>query len=347
MPATNRAWLLILVCIAAIAAPPLTVLVTGDLCRSPAPTPGLDPAAVQEVAPGVYFRRAPTPSQEGLPFWEHPGFGGSNNVWVVFADYVVVIDANFPREAAEVIRAIRRTTDKPIRYVLDTHHHNDHCWGNGVFAREGASIVAQTNCARWLRDRGSREFENDLRSNGPAVRGHMAGETVLKPPDVVFDTRLVLDDGVQRVEFLFFGPAHTEGDAVAYLPGPGILCTGDACVNGPYEWMGECDSASWIRALKCMEQLHVRVVCPGHGSLGGKELLEQQEGFFVELRRQVQHGIDAGLDRDGIIKSINIPRYKEWTGVDAGTREDDINHVYEELKPRVAPRAPAECPRPR
>jgi glyoxylase-like metal-dependent hydrolase (beta-lactamase superfamily II) len=163
---------------------------------------------------------------------------------------------------------------------------------------------------------------------------------VLKLPDVIFDSKLVLDDGTQRVEFLYFGPAHTGGDAVAYLPGPGILCTGDACVNGPYEWMGECDSASWIRALESMQQLEVHRVCPGHGSLGGKELLEQQRGFFTELRRQVQQGIDAGRNLDGIIEHIDIPRYKEWTGVAACTREDDIKYVYEELRKPVGPQGP-------
>src|SRR6266436_6047940 len=67
-------------------------------------------------------------------------FGGSNNIWVVFEDYVVVIDANFPKEAGDVIKAIKKTTNKPIRYVFDTHHHGDHSYGNAVFSAAGASI---------------------------------------------------------------------------------------------------------------------------------------------------------------------------------------------------------------
>src|SRR5262249_53849952 len=84
---------------------------------------------VKEVAPGVFFRYSSIiPLDDGkIPF------GGSNNIWVVFEDYVVVIDANFPKEAGDVIAAIKKTTDKPIRYVLDTHHHGDHAYGNAVF----------------------------------------------------------------------------------------------------------------------------------------------------------------------------------------------------------------------
>ena len=112
----------------------------------------------------------------------------------------------------------------------------------------------------------------------------------LKVPNVIFDDKLVLDDGKQRVEFLFMGHAHTAGDAVAYLPRHKILCTGDACVNGAYNFMGHSDSASWIRALEKMQQLDVKLVCPGHGPLAGKDLLETQKRYFVELRREVTQG---------------------------------------------------------
>ena len=223
-------------------------------------------------------------------------FGGSNNIWVVFEDYVVVIDANFPKEAGDVIAAVKKTTDKPIRYVLDTHHHGDHAYGNAVFAKAGASIVAQANCARLLRINGPKEFAEA--GKGPTGRKDVA-DSKLKVPNVVFDDKLVLDDGKQRVEFLFLGHAHTAGDAFAYLPKHKILCTGDACVNGAFNFMGHSDSASWIRVLERMQQLDVKIVCPGHGPLAGKDLLEKQKRYFVELRQQVQAGHRRRQDRRG------------------------------------------------
>jgi phosphoglycerate dehydrogenase-like enzyme/glyoxylase-like metal-dependent hydrolase (beta-lactamase superfamily II) len=281
---------------------------------------------VKEVAPGVYFRySAISPSNPAI-------FGGSNNIWVVFEDYVAVIDANFPKEAGDVIKAIKKTTDKPIRYVFDTHHHGDHSYGNAVFAKEGASVVAQTNCARLLRVDGPREFK--LAGQGQGGRKDIAAST-LKAPDVSFDQTLVLDDGKQRIEFRFFGHAHTSGDACAYLPRQKILCTGDACVNGAYNFMGHSDSASWIRALEKMQQLEVKMVCPGHGPIAGRDLLEKQRRYFVELRRQVKKGIDAGQDVEDIIKAVDMPWYKEWTTVPPAG--DNVKHVYGELTGLIMP----------
>src|SRR5262249_40663769 len=78
---------------------------------------------VREVAPGVFFRYSAISATD-----QTVAFGGSNNIWIVFDDYVAVIDANFPKEAGDVIEAIKKTTNKPIRYVLDTHHHGDHAY---------------------------------------------------------------------------------------------------------------------------------------------------------------------------------------------------------------------------
>jgi cyclase len=286
---------------------------------------------VKEVAPGVFFRySAISPTNPSI-------FGGSNNIWVVFKDYVVVIDANFPKEAGDVLAAVRRTTKKPVRYVLDTHHHGDHAYGNAVWVKAGASIVAQANCARLLRVNGPKEFAEAGR--GPAGRKDVA-RSKLEVPTLVFDDKLVLDDGKQRVEFRFFGHAHTPGDAVAYLPKHKVLCTGDACVNGAYNFMGHSDSASWVRALERMQGLDVELVCPGHGPVAGKDLLERQKRYFVEMRRAVKKGIDEGQEVDDVIKRFKPAWYKEWTGVDPSP--DNVRHVYGELTGRVAPADLAE-----
>src|SRR5947208_9833006 len=93
---------------------------------------------VREVAPGVFFRYSSISATDPkIPF------GGCNNIWIVCEDYVVVFDANFPKEAGDVIAAIRKTTTKPVRYVIDSHHHGDHAYGNAVWAKEGATVVAQ------------------------------------------------------------------------------------------------------------------------------------------------------------------------------------------------------------
>jgi cyclase len=87
---------------------------------------------VQQLAPDVYFYEGDI------------GKGHCNNGWVIFEDYVLVIDANFPSGAREVIARIRELTKKPIRFAFDTHHHGDHAYGNQVWVDQGATAVAHT-----------------------------------------------------------------------------------------------------------------------------------------------------------------------------------------------------------
>jgi cyclase len=306
----------------------LTMLCIGTgAARAADDLPAMKFNEVKEVAPGVFFRySAIGPEGSAIPF------GGSNNIWIVFQDYVVVIDANFPKEAGDVIEAIKKTTDKPIRYVLDTHHHGDHAYGNAVFGAAGATIVAQLNCAKLLRTTGPNDFKEA--GSGPTGRKDVA-ESTLKVPSIVFDEKMVFDDGSQRVEFVFFGHAHTSGDALAYLPKHKILCTGDACVNGAYNFMGHSDSSSWISVLERAKQLDVERVLPGHGPIAGRDLLERQQRYFFELRRQVQAGINDGKSLEDIRKSIDMPWYKEWTTVSPSPA--NVEHVYNELTGRMMP----------
>jgi cyclase len=315
----TRSYLLVLACLlaAAGAAP-----ADGDLSK-------MKFEEVREVAPGVFFRYSSiSASDPKIPF------GGCNNIWIVMQDYVVVYDANFPKEAGDVIAAIRKTTDKPIRYVLDSHHHGDHAYGNAVFAKAGASILSSSGTARWLREKGAKEFADAGR--GPQGRKDIR-DSFLKVPDLVFDEKLVLDDGKQRIELFFLGHAHTAGDSFLYLPRHKILCSGDACVNGAFNYTGHGDTASWIRVMERAQQLDVKLILPGHGLPAGKELLAKQKRYFVELRQQVQKGIDAGKDLAEIRRSIDMPWYKEWTGVEAKSRKENVEHVYGELTGRVPP----------
>ena len=305
----------------------LVVLATTD---RPADTPA-KPAVpemkfndVKEIAAGVFFRYSSISATDpSVPF------GGSNNVWIVFKDYVVVIDANFPKEAGDVLADLRKTTDKPIRYVLDTHHHGDHAYGNCVWAKEGAKIVAHKSAARLLRTAGPKQWQEaakdrkDLRENE------------LKPADIDFDDTYVLDDGTQRVEFRHFGHSHTPGDAVAYLPKHKILCTGDACVNGAFNFMGHSNSSSWVKCLERMKDLDLDLICPGHGKVATKDLLDRQRRYFVDLRAAVRKGVDAKKSAEEITAELDLPWYKEWTGKAAKENKDNVKHVYDELTGKV------------
>lgn len=302
----------------------LAALVTSSSLAGAADvTSDLKPNEVREIAPGVFFRYS---SASGSI---KAAASGPNNVWIIFDDYVAVVGGSTRLDAPNVIAAIRRTSDKPIRYVLNTCHHADQVSGNDLFAKEGASIVAQTRCARPLRNKRS----HSPRANGETAGPNGSGESRGKEATVIFNEKLVLDDGNQRVELLHLGHGYTIGDAVAYLPRQKILCTGDACPNGLSGDASDSDTAAWIRTLEAMQELDIKIICPARGTPAGKDLLEKQRRYLVELRSQVQKGIDGGQNGADLAQEIDLPWYKEWTT--QSPAEQHIRHVYDELTCRT------------
>ncbi|HEY1191420.1 MAG TPA: MBL fold metallo-hydrolase, partial [Gemmata sp.] len=293
----------------------------------PLPVPEIKFNEVKEIAPGVFFRYSSiSANDKTIPF------GGSNHTWIVFKDYVVVIDANFPKEAADVIADIKKTTNKPIKYVLDTHHHGDHAYGNAVWAKEGAKIIASKNAARLLKTSGPKQWEEAAKDRKD-VKG-----SELKQADISFDDKYELKDDTQHVIFMHFGHMHTSGDASAYLPKHKILCTGDACVNGAFNYMGHSNSQSWIKCLDAMDKLEIDLICPGHGKPSRKDLIVNEKRYFTELRAAVQKGIDAKKTPEEITKGLDLAWYKEWTGVgvvETDMNKDNVKHVYNELMGKI------------
>ena len=237
---------------------------------------------VQKVAPDVYFH-------EG-----DPRRGHSNNGWVVLDDYVLVIDGNYPSGATIVLPKVKETTDKPVRFTFDTHHHGDHAYGNKIWADAGATLVASTGMLEEMKKVETGAFggppgrwENSAKSR-PDVAA-----SKLKPPSVLFSKELFFEDGGHRVELRWFGIAHTRGDAMAWLPREKILFTGDACVNGPQNNVLDGNIAEWIKTLELLKQLGAEKVCPGHGPMGGPEIIVDQQRYFIELQKAVKALVEA------------------------------------------------------
>ena len=111
---------------------------------------------------------------------------------------------------------------------------------------------------------------------------------------------MIFDDGQQRVDLIHFGIAHPHGDAFAWLPKEGILFSGDACVNGPYNYMGDGHTGQWIQTLESVRALEPKIVCPGHGLIGGPEILDHQIEYIRSLRNEVRALVQTGKDLDAV-----------------------------------------------
>src|SRR5512147_2931889 len=108
------------------------------------------PPLVREVAPGVFYREA-EPEKRII----------ANTGWIVFRDYVIVVDANFPWGARAILNDLRQTTSKPIRFVFNTHYHADHSFGNSVFVDAGATIVCSEECVAESKERNTPSWASD------------------------------------------------------------------------------------------------------------------------------------------------------------------------------------------
>jgi phosphoglycerate dehydrogenase-like enzyme/glyoxylase-like metal-dependent hydrolase (beta-lactamase superfamily II) len=284
--------------------------------------PASSPDDFVRLAEGVYFRHG-----------DLDGHGHCNNGAVVFQDFILAIDGNFPSGAAACLADIRKLSEKPVRFVFDTHHHGDHAYGNPVWLANGALPVAHENVlaemrryepGRWREAAASREDVKELARGEPL------------PPIVTFPERMVIDDGSRRVELLHFGTAHTRGDGFAYLPREKILFTGDVVVNGPYNYMGDGNTESWLEVLDALSELDVEIIAPGHGPCGGRGLIADQRAYIATLRAEVAAGMALGKGLEDLQRTIVVPEgLKRYVGT---MYRDQIAKIFSEMHGLEMPR---------
>jgi glyoxylase-like metal-dependent hydrolase (beta-lactamase superfamily II) len=294
----------------------------------------------QEVAPGVWFHEGDIARK-----------GHCNNGWVIFEDYLLVIDANFPSGALEVMPRIKATSDKPVRFALDTHHHGDHAYGNQVWFENGATIVAHQGVLEEMR-----KYEPALFGGAPgrwedeAKKREDVAKSRLRAPSILFPKEMVFADATHRVELHWFGVAHTHGDGFAWLPKERVLFTGDACVNGPYNYMGDGHTGDWVKTLEAARALNPAFICPGHGLMGGVEVLDNQIAYLKALRAAVTRLFKEGksaAEAKASVETIkaSLQKQENISNYLGGMLASQVEKVWTELggKPfesASAPRVP-------
>ena len=296
----------------------LTVLMAGVYAVAASQSQKADLEKPLKVAEGVWFQQS-----------HNIGKFGSNVAWIEFSDYVVVLDTAFPLGAEEALRNIRATTNnKPVRYAVLSHYHGDHALGTGVFAKEGTTVVAHENARK---DYLAKNVEGYLKT---AERDPVYAKYKPVPPNLTFTDKFILDDGTRRAEIHYFGHAHTTGCIFIFLPKEKIVYTGDACVNGPFNYMGDSDTASWIEVLGRVQTLEPDTVMPAHGKVSKRDLLQTQKQYFIELRAAVGAAIRDGKTLEEAKSSVDVPMWREWTG-EKKMNAENISHVYRELKKKA------------
>jgi glyoxylase-like metal-dependent hydrolase (beta-lactamase superfamily II) len=267
----------------------------------------------QKIADGVWF----------LPGDASKGY--SNNIVIEMRDYLILIDANYPGRARELVAEISQLSPKPVRFVFDTHAHRDHSYGNIVWTEAGATTFAYQGVADEM-DRYEPERWRDTAKERDDVRS--LNLTDAPRPQLLFrQSPFILKDATREVRFYFLGWAHTRGDGFVWLPKERILCTGDAAVNGPRNKLRDANIMNWPLVLAkalAFEPLHV---LPGHGDAGGPEILTGQQAFLLDLYATVKKQVESGKSLEQIDPALP-ERDRNWIPRDLS---DDVAIAYAEI----------------
>lgn len=258
---------------------------------------------VRELAPHVYAY-----IQGGGP--------GANNVsvsnaaFIVGDDGILLIDAlAVPIHAKAMVAAIRKVTDKPFKYLINTHHHADHVGGN-QFIPDRPEIISHPYCRE----------EVVKMVAGPALWPKRDGwadgtepRTIL-PATTTIDGKMTYYVGKNVVEILPMLPAHTYGDLVAYLPEHKILIAGDIGFFYVAPFCQNAHPSNWISICDRIATMDVDRILPGHGPLGGKAHLAEMADYLRLLRTESRKRHDAKLTAGQAAADITLGKFDNWIG---------------------------------
>jgi len=277
-------------------------------------TPGTE---IVELEAGVYARL-----HEGL----------TNAGIIIGDDSVLVIDSlRVPSFARDLIQDVKTITEKPIGFVIDTHSHWDHSWGNEEFPE--ATIIGHKNCyAEMIDIEWNEEWRKKVvSSNDPwSKEGNLVNIT---PPNMTFETSMQLYFGGRELDLKYFGRAHTSGDIYIHLPKEKIVFTGDVAQDGGVPYLGDCYPADWPETDNQLASLPIERFMSGHGPIGDHKALVGAKDFIHTLVDSVKHAIADGQDSLQASKYVinqMSPKYGDWRSFDR--IGENLPSVYDKLK---------------
>lgn len=187
----------------------------------------------------------------------------SNAGFVVTGEGVVVVDAlGTPALGRALVRAIRKVTAEPIRRVIVTHYHADHFYGLEALQGAGAEVWARFEGRAYLEgEEGKRRLEQRRRELAPWVDA----TTRLVPADRWLSADERFELGGVSFDLVHLGPAHAPDDLMVFLPGEGVVFSGDVIFGGRIPFVGEADSKRWLSAIDRLLERRAKLLVPGHG----------------------------------------------------------------------------------
>jgi cyclase len=276
--------------------------------------PGVSPGTVDTVAAiGTASTLAPARRRtldgdmaelaDGVFAYVQPDGGWClNNAGLVTdgGDALLVDTAATVARTRRLREAVLARTGKPPRYLVNTHHHGDHTYGNIVFGHE--SVVVGHDLTRV-----------EMIAAGLGMQelfpGVDWGDVTLVPPTLTYCDQLTIHVGELRVELHHTEPAHTTNDTVVWVPQRSVLFTGDIVMNKatPFCLMGSV--AGSIRSIAALRRFGAATVVTGHGAVGGVEIFDIAEAYLRWVQRLAAEGVAAGVSPLELARSTDLGEF--------------------------------------
>lgn len=283
---------------------------------------------------------------DGLYAYLQPnGTWGWSNAGLVTAEGAsLLVDTLFDeRLTRDMLDAMAPVTEcRPIGQAMNTHGNGDHWFGNALLP-DGIPIVASRAALEEMRAAGPELVhllfnELDLGPEFDAFaartmrRFDFAGVTPRLPTEA-FEGGRDLRVGDRDVRLLELGPAHTAGDAIAWVPDARVVFTGDILfVDGtPIMWEGPV--SNWLRACERILELDARVIVPGHGPVTDAGGVRDVQRYLAYVRDEARTRFDAGMDPDAAADDIDLSDFRDWG--DAERIAVNVFTLYREFDPSL------------
>jgi cyclase len=255
--------------------------------------PPVRPAAIQKVKDQLYMITG----------------GGGNVAVYVTSEGVILVDDMYERNYEEVMAQVRTVTDKPVRYVLNTHQHDDHAGSNARMMAASAEIVSHRNA----------------RANMVALK--QSGQA-----RITFADQIEVHLGGKTVRALHFGRGHTNGDAIIYFPELKTIHTGDIFLTRPalpfMDFAQGGSAIEWTQVLDETAKLDFDTIIPGHGPLSDRAGLAKWRADFVKMRDRIQRMVRQGQSKEAVSKIL----VSEFQWPDGGLAIQQVDALMAELK---------------
>jgi glyoxylase-like metal-dependent hydrolase (beta-lactamase superfamily II) len=337
------------------------ILVGATLAATSAAQPA--PYRVRELAPGVH-----AVVRQMVP----RGISDSNVLIIVNEHDVVVVDANiFPASAREMIAEVRKLTSKPVRFVVNTHWHSDHHYGNQAYreAFPGVDFIQHANTRTALIERDAPSLEQNMTkeypaiverfrtalrtgktSQGDSVTAEMRRDfadyqrlyeffladmknTAVVPGTLIVHDSLVLHRGDRRIVIKYLGRGNTAGDLVVHLPKERIVATGDLVVS-PLPFAFYSHLGEWPATLRALETLDATQILPGHGEIQSDwAYVDRLIALIDTTWTQTRAAVARGFDLEATIKAVNLESFRASFAGDDAARWRNFERLF--LRPGV------------